>query len=71
MQNNKALITKKKTLHLQILNSQGRCQDLELRRAVLLLTVCGGFDFWFYCSADKGFFFIFLFYVCVECVFCW
>ena len=39
--------------------------------AVLLLAVSSGFDFWFYCLASKGFYFIlfyFFYSVCKACL---
>ena len=37
------------------IRAQGRSQDLELRGATLLLTVCGGSKLWLYCFTSKDF----------------
>ena len=38
---------------------------LEVRRAVLLLTLCSNFGFWLYCLVGKGFFFLCVCKVCL------
>ena len=50
-------------------SKQGRSQNLESGRAVLLLAICRGFGFWLYCLANKGFLLLLFFlYLCRVCL---